>query len=118
MLQKLIEEDLHLIFPAARPKPRAVEMKAQPWQRDEYTQGAYALYRPGQWFGIRAVLQEPHLRVYFAGEHLADEQGFMEGAVITGQDAAASVQKASNSPLLHTSPHLAIVRPNKQGQQL
>ena len=93
MLQGRIEQDLRLIFSAIHPKPRAVDMKAQPWQKDEYTQGAYALYRPGQWFGVRAVLQEPHLRVYFAGEHLADEQGFMEGAVVTGQDAVASVQR-------------------------
>ncbi len=105
-LQRLIEKDLSSIFPGARPKALAIE--AQPWQADEYTQGAYALYRPGQWFGIRAILQEPHLRVYFAGEHLADEQGFMEGAVVTGQDAAESVQKASASDLLKRSRHPAI----------
>jgi monoamine oxidase len=70
-LKRLIQKDLALIFP--RLKPNAVDICAQPWQADEYTQGAYALYRPGQWFGIRAILQEPHLRVYFAGEHLADE---------------------------------------------
>jgi hypothetical protein len=55
------------------------------------------------------MLQEPHERVYFAGEHLADEQGFMEGAVVTGQDAAANVQAASTSSLLHRSPHPSIV---------
>ena len=58
------------------------------WQRDPHTQGAYALYRPGQWFGIRPVLQRPHGKVLFAGEHLADWQGFMEGAVVTGEEAA------------------------------
>ena len=26
------------------------------WQRDKYTDGAYALYRPGQWFGVRPIL--------------------------------------------------------------
>ena len=61
------------------------------WQRDEYTEGAYALYRPGQWFGIRPVLQRPHLKVLFAGEHLADWQGFMEGAIETGEAAADSL---------------------------
>jgi monoamine oxidase len=25
------------------------------WQRDKYTDGAYALYRPGQWFGVRPI---------------------------------------------------------------
>jgi monoamine oxidase len=58
------------------------------WQRDQYTDGAYALYRPGQWFGIRPILQRPHGKVLFAGEHLADWQGFMEGAVETGEAAA------------------------------
>ncbi|HEY8563428.1 MAG TPA: NAD(P)/FAD-dependent oxidoreductase [Pyrinomonadaceae bacterium] len=63
------------------------------WQRDPFTQGAYALYRPGQWFGIRPILQRPHGKVLFAGEHLADWQGFMEGAVETGETAANSLIK-------------------------
>jgi monoamine oxidase len=97
-LKQAIQKDLALIFPHA--KASALAIKAQPWQTDEYTQGAYALYRPSQWFGIRAVLQEPHMRVYFAGEHLADEQGFMEGAVVSGQEAAVNILKASCSDLL------------------
>jgi monoamine oxidase len=107
-LQDMIVQDLKNIFPGA--KPDAVDIEAQPWQSDEYTQGSYAFYRPGQWFGIRAILQEPHMRVYFAGEHLADEQGFMEGAVVTGKDAAENVQKAAASKLLHKSAHPAIAR--------
>lgn len=63
------------------------------WQRDKYTDGAYALYRPGQWFGIRPILQRPHGKVLFAGEHLADWQGFMEGAIETGEAAAESLIK-------------------------
>jgi monoamine oxidase len=61
------------------------------WQRDQFTQGAYALYRPGQWFGVRPVLQRPHGKVLFAGEHLADWQGFMEGAIVTGEEAAKAL---------------------------
>lgn len=63
------------------------------WQRDEFTEGAYALYKPGQWFGIRPILARPHGKVLFAGEHIADWQGFMEGAINTGEDAAASLIK-------------------------
>ncbi|HEX8286509.1 MAG TPA: NAD(P)/FAD-dependent oxidoreductase [Pyrinomonadaceae bacterium] len=63
------------------------------WQRDKYTDGAYALYRPGQWFGVRPILQRPHGKVLFAGEHLADWQGFMEGAVETGETAAQTLLK-------------------------
>ncbi len=63
------------------------------WQRDKFTDGAYALYSPGQWFGIRPILQKPHGKVLFAGEHLADWQGFMEGAIETGESAAESLIK-------------------------
>lgn len=61
------------------------------WQRDRHTRGAYALYRPGQWFTARPALQQPHLNVLFAGEHLADWQGFMEGAINTGEEAAKAL---------------------------
>jgi hypothetical protein len=57
---------------------------------------------------VRAILQEPHLRVYFAGEHLDDEQGFLEGAVVTRQDAAQAVLKVASSNLLEQSKHPAI----------
>jgi monoamine oxidase len=60
----------------------------QPWQNDPWVHGAYALYRPGQWFRIRPLLAQPHGKVLFAGEHLGDWQGFMEGAVSTGEIAA------------------------------
>lgn len=47
--------------------------------------------RPEQWFGIRPILQRPHQKVLFAGEHLADWQGFMEGTIETGEAAALSL---------------------------
>ena len=68
-----------------------IDLKKCAWQEDDYTQGAYAFYRPGQWFTIRPILKRPHHRVFFAGEHLADEQGFMEGAVDSGEKAAGAV---------------------------
>lgn len=69
----------------------ARDIQSYAWQRDPYTGGAYAIYRPGQWFTIRPVLQQPHGKVLFAGEHLADWQGFMEGAVATGEEAAKTL---------------------------
>lgn len=60
----------------------------QPWQEDPWVHGAYAMYRPGQWFRVRPLLEQPHGKVLFAGEHLGDWQGFMEGAVSTGEIAA------------------------------
>ncbi len=86
---KIITNDL-VDFNEDAPK-LAKGIASYAWQRDKYTDGAYALYRPGQWFGIRPILQKPHLKILFAGEHLADWQGFMEGAIETGETAAESL---------------------------
>lgn len=86
---KIITRDL-VDFNDQAPK-LARNIVSYAWQRDKYTDGAYALYRPGQWFGLRPILQRPHGKVLFAGEHLADWQGFMEGAVETGEAAAQSL---------------------------
>jgi len=86
---EIIARDL-LPFDERAPRlARAIE--SMPWQRDRYTQGAYAVYRPGQWFTVRPALRRPHGKVLFAGEHLADWQGFMEGAVVTGEEAAKAL---------------------------
>lgn len=78
-----------------RPKPahrhKGLDTVRARWPRDPFTGGAYALYRPGQWFTVRPILGRPHGRVHFAGEHLGDWQGFMEGAVDTGLAAAAAL---------------------------
>jgi monoamine oxidase len=63
------------------------------WGDDEYSKGAYAIYKPGQWFRLRKHLMKPHLHTFFAGEHIAEWQGFMEGAVATGELAAQQVLK-------------------------
>ncbi len=88
---KIIANDLTDFHPEAPKLARGIASYA--WQRDKYTNGAYALYRPGQWFGIRPLLQRPHGKILFAGEHLADWQGFMEGAVETGEAAAENLLK-------------------------
>ena len=58
------------------------------WGQDTYSSGAYAFYGKNQWFGVMPVLKTPFQNVYFAGEHLADWQGFMEGAINSGEEAA------------------------------
>ena len=86
---EIITRDLAPLDPRAPRLARAIQ--SMPWQRDRHTGGAYAVYRPGQWFTDRPVLQRPHGKVLFAGEHLADWQGFMEGAVVTGEEAAKAL---------------------------
>ncbi len=82
------------LLPLNRRAPElASNIQSMAWQRDPYTQGAYAIYRPGQWFTQRPILKQSHGKVLFAGEHLADWQGFMEGAVVTGEAAAEALTR-------------------------
>jgi monoamine oxidase len=57
------------------------------WGNDPFSRGAYAFYGIGQWFDLKPVLKESFMHTHFAGEHLADWQGFMEGAINTGEEA-------------------------------
>ncbi len=57
------------------------------WGQDKYSAGAYAFYGKNQWFEVMPVLKKSHENVLFAGEHLADWQGFMEGAINSGEEA-------------------------------
>jgi monoamine oxidase len=84
-------QDLH--WTAADSARPAIDIAQQPWQADRFTRGAYAFYRPGQWFTVMPKLKKRFGRVYFAGEHIAEWQGFMEGAVETGYKAADDILK-------------------------
>src|SRR5208337_1042750 len=81
-------------WPPEKVRRIVLAIEQQAWQKDPFTGGAYAFYRPGQWFTVRPALQKPHGNVFFAGEHLAEWQGFMEGAVVTGKAAADAVLKS------------------------
>jgi monoamine oxidase len=61
------------------------------WGNDPYSYGSYAVYGKGQWFRLRSILRRSHMHTHFAGEHLADWQGFMEGAIDTGEEAAKKI---------------------------
>ena len=91
-----IEADLKAIFP--NKSVRILNIHRQAWQKNKFTQGAYAFYRPGQWFPVRKTLATRFKNVLFAGEHIADEQGFMDGAIDTGQDAASELMKHFKKP--------------------
>ncbi len=62
------------------------------WDRNPWTFGSYALIRPGQYTAFYGVEAEPSGHAHFAGEHTSiDAQGYLEGAVASGQRAAAEV---------------------------
>ncbi len=61
------------------------------WGNDPLTYGSYAIYGKGQWFRVRPILNRSYIHTHFAGEHLAEWQGFMEGAINTGEEAAGKI---------------------------
>lgn len=62
------------------------------WPTHPWTKGSYACYRPGQWTTIHGAEAERVGNLLFAGEHCSREaQGFLEGAVETGEAAARTV---------------------------
>ncbi len=73
--------------------PLAEKVVSYYWGADTYTQGAYAIYTLNQSFDTKEMIAKPFKNVFFAGEHIADWQGFMEGAIETGELAASMVAK-------------------------
>ena len=63
------------------------------WQDDPWAKGGYAYFDPTYDPALRQWLARPHGRILFAGEHTSSRwQGFMNGAVESGQRAAAEVR--------------------------
>ena len=77
-LKKVLPKDLHTKGIAPTHMTRHV------WAKDNFATGAYAVYQPGEWARVLRAFGKPFHHVYFAGEHLATLQGFMEGAAMTG----------------------------------
>jgi monoamine oxidase len=62
------------------------------WERERWSGGGYAVFGPGFAPRDRRLLSAPHGRIVFAGEHASERwQGFMNGAVESGQAAARDV---------------------------
>ncbi len=62
------------------------------WTVDPFTQGGYSVPAPGQLTRIGERWQQAHHRLWFAGEHTSSAFfGFMEGALRSGEAAAAGL---------------------------
>jgi len=93
--EKKMKELANCLEPAfGNVKPMMNDVVSYYWGGDQHVQGAYAIYDTTQWFGQRKALIESAGNIHFAGEHLADWQGFMEGAYVSGMDAAMAVIKS------------------------
>lgn len=65
------------------------------WPTHPYTLGSYLCYRPGQYTAFGGAEAEPVGNLLFAGEHCGgDYAGFMNGAALSGREAAEAILKA------------------------
>lgn len=65
------------------------------WPGSPHQRGSYSYYKPGQYTTFAGVEREAEGRLHFAGEHTSiDFQGYMEGAVESGERAAREVLAA------------------------
>ena len=65
------------------------------WVSDPWAGGSYAAFLPGQYTRYHGYVGRPEGRIHFAGEHTAmANQGYMEGAVESGERAAQEIAAA------------------------
>lgn len=96
-LSKLSDEErirtavaaIEKVFPGSSDLVEAARTIA--WVNEPFTRGSYLAFAPGKVTAHWRTLFAPAGRLYFAGEHAAVLQGFMEGAVESGQRAAKEI---------------------------
>ena len=81
--------DIERLFPGSSSLIENVSTIA--WLNEPFTRGSYMALAPGQVTQHWKTLSEPAGRLFFAGEHVTPIQGYMEGAVESGQRAAATI---------------------------
>jgi monoamine oxidase len=74
-------------------RAEVLQARSVSWEHDAWAGGGYAAFTVRFDAALRPWLARPHGRVLFAGEHTSLKwQGYMNGAVETGQRAAAEVR--------------------------
>ena len=67
------------------------------WHEDQFARGAFTYFEPGQMTTLLPVAQRPEGRIHFAGEHTSAWHGWMNGALESGNRAAAEVNDAESA---------------------
>ncbi len=68
--------------------------RSKVWLEDPWAGGAHSGLAPGQLTGLMPHTFTPEGRIHFAGEHTSIFQAWMEGAIDSGERAAAEVHRA------------------------
>ncbi len=89
-------QDFDRIYPGAKQQVRRdasgqIMGHIEQWATNPFAQGAYLCYRPGQFTQFTGLEGKPIDNLFFAGEHthsFYEWQGFLEGAALSGIEAA------------------------------
>jgi monoamine oxidase len=79
-------------FPEIKSELR--KSNVQIWGLDPFAGGAFSVFKPGQMTAWAGILGKPEAGVHFAGEHLSPWNGWMEGALWSGERAAQEIIQA------------------------
>jgi monoamine oxidase len=93
--------DLDVVYPGAAAAVRRttagdIVAHLEHWPSNPLVRGSYTCYRPGQFTTVAGLEGLPVGNLFFAGEHtnsFYEWQGFMEGAALSGLDAARALLK-------------------------
>ncbi len=66
------------------------------WHQDPFARGAFTYFEPGQMATLLPIAQRAEGRIHFAGEHTSAWHGWMNGALESGNRAAAEVNDADS----------------------
>lgn len=87
--KRRIVMEYEALRPAAKGNLEAVYFKS--WQRDPFSGGDWAVWKPGQIQACLPALTEANGQLHFCGEHTAVSNRGMEGAMESGERAALEV---------------------------
>jgi monoamine oxidase len=92
-----VADAVHEFLPSAE----VVATDAHDWNADEFSQGTWMAYRPGQVMRHASALQRPEGRLAFAGSDLASGWcGWIDGAIESGHRAARAAREMLSTQAL------------------
>lgn len=92
-------DDIRRAVQRFAPDAHVIATDAHDWNADEFSQGTWMAYRPGQLMRFHSAFQEPEGRLAFAGSDLAlGWAGWMDGAIESGARAATQVAGLVRGP--------------------
>ena len=86
---ELMVQSLDAIWPGLAGE--LIASASQAWVKDPWSGGAYSYYAPGEMLRFAPLWPKPCGRIYFSGEHTAEWQAFMTGAIESGRRSARQI---------------------------